>query len=475
MSDQPRSAAVALAPPNDDPAARGQNASAVRPAATGGAGAVQGGARRLAQVSLASFGLNVTNTLLAVVTTALLAQLMGAAEFGTYAFVVATTTLLGVPAVLGFDRLLVREIAVHIRMGAHGLAAGLLRRSVQISLALALVIAVIAVAVAWALAGGRADAPFLAFVAGAAGLPFLVLGQVVQGGLMGLHRVVIGQAPEMVLRPLLLLGGVLLAFAALVRIDAPLAVTLYTVSLALAALAAFALLRRSTPHAVRTATKRFDDGPWLVGASVLAFLSSTVIVNAQIGVVLLGALASPDSAGLYAVAQRGAMLVAFPLAAVNSAIAPTAARLWASGERAELQRLVTLSARGALLAALPVVGAFVFLGGPILRVVFGADFAAADVALAVVSLGQLANVATGSVGVLLVMSGNQREAALGTAAGAVLNVVLAVALIPPLGAVGAAIAAAASIVFTNVLLVIVVRRKLRLDSTAAGLLPLAAG
>jgi O-antigen/teichoic acid export membrane protein len=117
------------------------------------------------------------------------------------------------------------------------------------------------------------------------------------------------------------------------------------------------------------------------------------------------------------------------------------------------------------------VGAFVLLGGPILRLVFGADFGAADVALAVVSVGQLANVATGSVGVLLVMTGHQREAALGTAAGAVLNVGLAIALIPALGAIGAAVAAAASTIVSNVLLVVVVRRKLQLDATAAGLVP----
>jgi O-antigen/teichoic acid export membrane protein len=432
------------------------------------------GARRLAQVSVASLGLNVANTVLAVITTAVLAHLMGAAEFGTFAFVVATTTMLGVPAILGFDRLLVREIAVQIRLGAEGLAAGLLRRSVQVSLALALVIAAAACVVAFLLPGGRVDAWHIAFLIGVAGLPFLVLGQVAQGGLMGLHRVVLGQAPESVLRPLLLLGGVVIAAVVVARIDALLAVSLYTITLGLAALTAFGLLRRSTPPSVRTAEKRFDDGAWLVGATVLAFLSGTVIVNAQIGVVLLGTMADSGSAGLFAVAQRGAMLVAFPLAAVNSAIAPTAARLWASGDRLELQRLVTLSARGALLAALPVVGAFIFLGGPILTLVFGADFGAADISLAVVSLGQLVNVATGSVGVLLVMTGHQREAALGTAAGAVLNVLLALALIPPLGTLGTAVAVAASNVVSNGLLVIAVRRKLRLDATAAGLIPAAA-
>jgi O-antigen/teichoic acid export membrane protein len=433
-------------------------------------GAAAGGGRRLARVSLASFSLNVGNTVLAVVTTAVLAQLMGAAQLGIYAFVVATMTLLSVPAILGFDRLLIRDLAIQLRVGGHALAAGLLRRSLQVTLAIAVALALLAGLVAW-LASGRVDGPLLAFWVGMIGLPFLAAGRVLEGGLMGLHRVVLGQFPEYLLRPLLLLAAIVLAVAVLGRIDAGVAVTLYVVTLAAATLVAGVLLRRRTPSEVRRAPPRYEDRAWLASALLLAFLSGTAIVNSQTGVVLLGLLADSEAAGLYAVAQRGALLVAFPLAAVNSAIAPTAARLWAAGERVELQRLVTLGARGVLLAALPVAGAFLAFGGPILALVFGAEFGAAATPLAVLSIGQLANAVTGSVAVLLVMTGHQRQAAIGTAAGAVLNVVVAAALIPRFGVDGAALAAAGSLVISNGWMVVAARRRLALDTTAVGLPP----
>jgi O-antigen/teichoic acid export membrane protein len=67
------------------------------------------------------------------------------------------------------------------------------------------------------------------------------------------------------------------------------------------------------------------------------------------------------------------------------------------------------------------------------------------------------------------MTGNQRLAALGITVGALVNVLVAVALIPSLDAEGAAIAATASLILSNVLLVLLLRRSLGVDSTALGL------
>lgn len=440
-----------------------------------GQAASHGSARRLARAALGSFGLNVANTLLTTLATVVLARLLGVGDFGLYSFVVATVMLLGVPAILGIDRLVVRDTAVYLRQAAHGLARGLLRRALQAALLSSVGLALLSGMVGWLVAGGTVSAPLLALWAGLLGLPLLALGRVLQGGLMGLHHVVLGQLPEYLLRPLLLLGGVALASAWLADgLDAPVAVLIHTLSYGGALLLALALLWRRLPAAVRAAAARYDGRTWATSAVLLALLSGTAVINSQTGVVLLGALADTESAGLYAVAQRGALLVAFPLAAVNSAIAPTAARLWAATDHAALQRLVTLSARGVLLGSLPLALGFIVVGEPILAAFFGDPFAAAAMPLAVLSVGQLANAATGSVAVLLVMTGQQRLAATGMAAGALLNVAAAAALIPTLGTLGAAIAAALSLALSNGLMVVAARRRLGIDSTALGLRPRAA-
>jgi O-antigen/teichoic acid export membrane protein len=427
------------------------------------------GARRLARSAGGTLGLNVLNVAVTIVTTVLLARIMGAFGYGIFAFVAATVTLLGIPAILGVDRLLIRDVAVYAQRGADGLARGLLRRAAQLVLGISILIAVAAALAAWIVAEGVMSAGLLTFWLGVAALPFLALGRVVQAALMGLHHVVLGQAPEYLLRPAVFLALVLVVYAtAGVSLDAPLAVLLHGVSLAVACIVSVLILRARTPKSVRQAKPVYQTSRWTWAALSLAFLSGAAVLNSQIGVAMLGALATPESAGVYAVAQRGALLVAFPLSAVNAAIGPTAARLWSAGEADRLQRLVTLSARAILLASLPLALGFVVLGRNLLVVFFGVEFAAADGPLAILAIGQLINAATGSVATLLVMTGNQKRAAVGIMAGAAANIAGAVVLIPVLDAVGAALAATLSLLISNLILVAATSRSLGIHPTALG-------
>jgi O-antigen/teichoic acid export membrane protein len=341
---------------------------------------------------------------------------------------------------------------------------------VQATLATSLAIGLGAAAVAWIAAGGEMTSSLAAFVAGVAALPFLALGKVGQGGLMGLHHIISGQLPDYVLRPAVLVALVGIAALAGIVMDAPLAAGLYTVSVAVAAVAALALLYVRLPREMRAAVPAYRDREWARAAIALGLISGAAILNSQVGVTLLGIMSTPDSAGLYAVAQRGALLVAFPLSAVSVAIAPTAARLWSMGERQRLQGLVTLGAWGALLAAIPLVICYLVFGRTILEVLFGVGFVGAYEPLAILSIGQLVNAATGSVATLLVMTGHQREAAIGIGAGTIINLGAALALIPTLGTSGAALAAAIALTVSNIGLVVVSLRRLRLNPTALNFL-----
>jgi O-antigen/teichoic acid export membrane protein len=113
-----------------------------------------------------------------------------------------------------------------------------------------------------------------------------------------------------------------------------------------------------------------------------------------------------------------------------------------SGDAARLQRMVTSSARITFFAALPIAIAFTFLGGPILAIVFGTDFARGHASLAILCCAQLVSVAVGPVGPLLNMSGHERVTARSFAWSAAANVLLSALLIPALGMAGAAIATA---------------------------------
>lgn len=76
------------------------------------------------------------------------------------------------------------------------------------------------------------------------------------------------------------------------------------------------------------------------------------------------------------------------------------------------------------------------------------------------------------MGNILNMTGHERDAALGLALGAFINIVLNAVLVPVWDIEGAALATGMSLVVWNVFLVTRVRRRLSLDSTALGLVKL---
>lgn len=187
-----------------------------------------------------------------------------------------------------------------------------------------------------------------------------------------------------------------------------------------------------------------------------------VRLNLDISVVIIGAVGNVEAAGLFRVALRGADVVAFGLNAISVVFGPTLAGVYAANDRARLEQVVRKAARAALAWGLPVALVFTFFGGAILTRAYGEGFAAGATALAILSLVQLVNVGTGPLGLALTMTGHERFVTLSYAIGVVLNVALALALVPAFGITGAAIAAATSTVARNVLMAVLVRRRLKI-------------
>ncbi|MGB8274445.1 MAG: polysaccharide biosynthesis C-terminal domain-containing protein, partial [Alphaproteobacteria bacterium] len=174
-------------------------------------------------------------------------------------------------------------------------------------------------------------------------------------------------------------------------------------------------------------------------------------------------------AGIYAVAIRAAELLTFVLAAVNTVIAPRVASYYYQGDSVRLQRLLSASARRALLLTLPL-GLMLIIAGPwLLNTVFGAEYAPGAIAMAILAGAQLVNVAAGSVGLVLNMTGHERITAWGVGLAAILNIALNALLIPLWGIEGAAIATASSLVAWNLILWLAVRRHLGLRPSALGI------
>ncbi len=419
--------------------------------------------------------LNVLSTGLVFLANVVLARLLDVAGYGIYAYVVALVNLLTAAVVLGFDRLLTRDVAALRHAGRWELLRGLVMRANTLVFGLALIVAFVLGGLGHALTGLQLSEESVALWVGLAALPFAALSRLRQAALVGLQQVIAGLVPETLVRPALLLLAPLL-LAVLLRNDFTAAIAVG--AFAFATIAAFVvgsiLFARRRPRELVARQAEFATRQWLRTGLEFGIVGAIGLLVGQVDLLLLGALAGAEAAGLYAVAWRGAALIAFGLLAVNAPVSAAAARLWVAGEHDALQRVVTRSSRVVIAIALPVAGLLIFAGDVFLGI-FGQGFVAAGSVLAILTVGQLVNAAVGPVGALLIMTGYHRVAAKGMAIGVAITVTSAFLLIPSLGPNGAALAATLGTITWNLILGRSVLVKLGLHTTPLGVLRLRGG
>jgi O-antigen/teichoic acid export membrane protein len=405
---------------------------------------------------------------LSFVVTLLLARLLGAEGFGAYSWAFAWVVLLGVPAILGTDQLLVREIAACQTRGEWGRVRGILRRSQSAVLLASCGIALIAASAAWLLRLHLPARVLPTCMLALPLLPLIALTRVRQAAMQGMHRVALGTLPEQLIQP-----GCFLAFllaAAFWRahgLTPPVAMTLNAGASLIAFCVGAWLMRRAMPPLLRESEPVYDNTAWKRSALRLLFVAGANILFAQADTLILGAMRGNIAVGTYTVAHKGADLIMFPLMALNAAFASTTASLYATGDLARLQRLVTRLSRWTLLCAAPI-GLFMILFGDRYLALYGPQFPAARLALAILSFGQIVNVGMGCVGLLLIMAGHENEAAKAVGIAAFVNIALTAALSPRWGSEGAAVAYAIGMILWNVLMVASLSRKVGIHSTAMG-------
>ncbi len=413
-------------------------------------------------------GLNASAMCLSFLIHMVLARLLDPAGYGAYSYTMAWVRFMGVVTILGFDRLLVRELASHAEKRNHGLMKGIIRVADGLSVSASVVVCALAGGIAYFFDVPGEPAVRTAFYTGLLALPVYSLLRLRKAALQGLHRVLWGQMLEALSQPLtfLVLIGALF-FLTDAKFTAPLALALYILAATVSLLHGSALLGKNLPESIKSLTPQYDVPYWLRSAFPLILISGMMIINNNADILMLGSIAGVEAAGLYSVATRGAEIITFFLTAADIPLGPMIAQLHTQGQRQRLQRLAVGSARVVLALSLPMTVAFLVFGERFLTL-FGPEFAAGKLVLDILCLGRLINAATGSVGYLLVMTGHQRDSAWGVGISTALNVALNFLLIPVYGAVGAAIATSVSMVTWNIILVYLVYKRLGIFPTALG-------
>ncbi len=395
---------------------------------------------------------------------------VGVAGYGAYSLAQSWLVVLTIPALLGLDQLVLRESAALRAHGQMDRLYALLHWARRTVLSSACGVAALALLVVCGLyLGGRGDREtLLACALGFTALPWLTLAYVRQGALRGLHHVTLGFLPELVVTPLLTLAGILLAALFLRQYFTSVIAMLIAVA---AVVPAYYLgrwlLARHLPPASPAVSPETHARAWLRCAVPLMLVSLMYVIVSRADSLLLGFIKGKQAVGLYDSARRIADCIGFILVTVNAAMAPSIARLHAQKNHAQLQRMVTWSARGIMLVALPLTLIVIIFGKELLGLL-SKDVQPAAPVLVVLCLGQLINTATGSVGMLLTTTGHERDAVVGIGVGAAVTICANLLLIPWFGPLGAAWAFVLSMLTWNGLLAWFVYHRLNLHSTCLG-------
>lgn len=179
----------------------------------------------------------------------------------------------------------------------------------------------------------------------------------------------------------------------------------------------------------------------------LLFFSLPLFAGTMLGVimgwadtVMLGYFKTPDIVGLYNGALPLARVISLPASSMLFIYLPIASQLYAKGSIEEMRRNYKVLVKWICSAIMPVFLILLLFPETVLNLFFGASYIPASNALRILVAGFFIGSLLGPNGTTLIVMGKTRFFMWASLAGAGINVILNIVLIPPLGIVGASIA-----------------------------------
>jgi len=233
------------------------------------------------------------------------------------------------------------------------------------------------------------------------------------------------------------------------------------VILVLAIAVAAVLLTRQAgglrPHRVAAAERRLMTRRFWSFSATRGVSSAVEIMLEWIDVILVGALTSPEEAGIYAVVTRCARAGEVVQQAARVAVGPQISAALARGAVVEAREIYGLVTAAMIWLAWPFFIVLALFGDTVLSA-FGPGFDEGAASLAVLSLAMGLATAAGTVQTILLMGGRSTWQLADKSAALVVNIALNLLLVPQWGIEGAAIAWAVTIVADTLLVVFQVQR-----------------
>ncbi len=408
--------------------------------------------------------LRILNTILMLLNGVLLARLLGPEQYGIYVFVLSVVALLGIPTQEGLPTLIVREVAKEYQSNNWRNLKGLLMLSNYFVIVYSTLTIIVSAITAWNI-WNPTDIKAISFFWALSLLPLVAFGNARGATLRGFHKVVQGNLPEQLIRPLVTVSLLAVSMLVGLEVSSALAVQYTLLGAFIAFLAGAILLIINMPKGLKFNKPSYKLKEWSKSLVPLILWSSIDILNSQVAIILLGLLSSEENVALFKIGYQTASFVAIGLLVVNPVIAPHIVRMYNNSEIKILQKLLVTTSILVTLAAVPIFLIFIFFGHTLLGFVFGDIYTAAYNTLLFISIAQLINVMLGSGGLILNMTDNAKSTLNGSFISAFINILLCFLLIPLFGLNGAVFAVVVSIIIRNIIWSISIYRRTGMNST----------
>ncbi len=418
--------------------------------------------------SIVGLALKLSSTGINFLAAILMARLLGPIDYGVYSYALTIIFFLSVPTTLGLPSLIVRYVAGYSAKSEWGKIRGLILTANKIVFAISVLVISITLMAVQFFNTYFSSHQIIVFQAAIFLLPLMSLSSLRSSTLQSLNYTIIGQFPETLLKSAIILLLLYAAYSFLPKEKfTPLLVMgIQIASTGIAFITGAILLLKKLPIQVKKEPPRFEYNKWAKSALPMMLFGGMLVINQKTDLLMLGWLKGTYSIGIFEVASRGAEFFLFILGAITAAAAPTISNLYVTGELDRLKKLISNCTYIIFTVSFVLFCFLFFLGELFINTLFGIKYNDAYEPMIILCLGQLMCAALGSMaGQLLIMTGHERETAIGIGTGAILNVLLCTLLIPEYGLQGAAMASAISLTSWSLLLVVFAKNKLNINTT----------
>lgn len=386
-----------------------------------------------------------------------LARMYGATGSGIYSIFQTVIQFFANFGKLGYDILMVREVAQYNAKNQWGSIKELYFKVIRVNIIASVICSVVLYFSADWIASAIFLKPTLSkyFQIGALGILPMVMHAVHADCFRGMKKILIYSFFQNV--STIAITGILLCASYFFIHDRRVPVSVYVISITASSILSVWYWWNKSPMIKGGEGEKIILSEKTKIAFSLFLTALLQVVRGWTDTIFLGRYYTEADVGVYKVAFRIATITSLTLTAFLLTVAPKIAELNAKGEMKRLAAVVQNTTKLIFWTSAPILICFIlfpkfFMG------IFGGDFLTGATVLMILSIGQFINAATGPVGNLLMMTGRQdanRNIVIFTT---VFTVMLNAFVIPIFGITGAAVVNVIGIILYNVIPYILVKR-----------------